>query len=485
MKIFSLIGLLLCGMLFFTACDDYLDVNSDPNRSTTSRIDLQLSSAQLYIGNAVGDRITYATQVWCQYYSGGPGVALGDPDQHKLSSSECNQLFRDLYRSMSNLNYILNSTNEKNYQGIAKLIQAYNFSICADLMGDIPFNEALKGDISEGSVLNPSYDDAKTVVYPGIEKLITDGIGLLDAVGYTHPGADDLIYGGDLDKWKKFGNTLLLKLYLRQGDEGKAKAAALFQSADQFIISNDDIAKISYPGGSTASNPFWTEAKSSALGNYFVGTTTSIDHLLQTQDPRVDYFYNKAGNGQHIGLKPGDIQNSPPTADYSKPNGAKIATGGLIFSPTAPVILVSSWEGNLLLAEAAARGWISGDAKAFYDAGVKASCSYLGVDAAACDTYLAGMGAFDAANQIKSIAVQKWVCMNGLQSIESWIETRRFDDASNPIFSSQGGLFKTPTLNSLGGNTFPSILPYPESEESLNSSFPGQHSLTSKVFWDK
>jgi hypothetical protein len=167
-------------LMIATSCDNYLDINSDPNQSTVSRIDLQLSTAQLYIGNAMGDRITYTTQRWAQYWTGGPGVSLGEQDQHLLSSGECNQLFRDLYRSMSNLNYILNNTAEKNYQGIAKIIRAYNFQVCADLFGDIPYLQALKGDITEGSNFAPAYDNAKTVVYPGIEQELKDAITVIE-----------------------------------------------------------------------------------------------------------------------------------------------------------------------------------------------------------------------------------------------------------------------------------------------------------------
>lgn len=468
-----------------TSCDDYLDINSDPNQSTSSRDDLQLSSAQLYVSVAMGDRITYTTQRWAQYWTGGPGVSLGEQDQHLLSSSECNQLFNNMYRGMSNLKFILDNSKESNYIGIAKVIMAYNFGVCADLFGNIPVLEALRGDINDGSVFAPKYDDAASVVYPEIEKLLKEAIPLLGDTHSKHPGADDLIYGGDMAKWIKFANSLLLKTYIRQGDSGKDKLATFFSGNDQFILTNSEMAAVAFPGGSTANNPFWTEAKSSALGNYLVATTTSIDYLAGTQDPRIDYFYNKAGNGLHVGLKYGDIENQPPTADFSKPHGAKLADGGIIFSPTAPVILMSAWEVNLLLAEAVSRAWISGDAKALYDAGVKENFSYLGVPALDADTYLAGKGALDQANAIKSIALQKWVCMTGLQSVESWIETRRFDNSGSPIFSSQGGIFITPTKNGLGGNTFPSILPYPESEESLNKSFPGQHSITSKVFWDK
>ncbi|MCC6280908.1 MAG: SusD/RagB family nutrient-binding outer membrane lipoprotein [Saprospiraceae bacterium] len=483
---FKFILLLVLGLgLPFTSCKDYLDVNIDPNQSTTSRIDLQLSSAQLEASIGIGQRIYPQLSILCQYQTGGPGVSLGDPDQHKWASSEGNELFTRLYRSNVNLDFIIKTSTELNYVAIAKIMKAYNFQVCADIFGDIPYAEALKGDIADGSIVHPKYDSAKDVVYPALEKELKEAIDLISRGGtFIHPGADDLIYHGDMVLWDKFAHTLLLKMYLRQGAAGQAKLAALYSSDDQFVIETADEAKVSFPGGATGSNPSWTAANSTSLGNFYVATTTFLDYLSATQDPRIDAYFDPTPGGTHAGLNPGDIQNAPINATFSRPAGAKVTGGGLMFSPTAPVFFISAWEGNLLLAEAAARGWITSDVDALYAAGVHASFEYLGLDATAADDYLAAGGAIDASNKIKSIALQKWTCMNNLQPVESWIETRRLDSPATPIFASAGGIFKSPTLNALGTGVFPSILPYPENEESLNQSFPGQHPLTAKVFWD-
>ncbi len=482
---FKFILLLAIGLGFpFSSCKDYLDINIDPNQSVTSRIDLQLSAALVGTSIGIGQRIFPELGVWCQYQTGGPGVALSDWDQHKLNASECDEIFRETYRSNINLNYIISNATDINYIAVAKIMRAYNFHICADVFGDIPYTEALKGDIADGSILHPRFESAKDVVYPALEAELLEAISLIERGGVVHPEADDLIYHGDMDKWNKFAHTLLLKMYLRQGATGQAKAAALYESDDQFILTNDEAAFISFPGGAGGSNPFWNTAKSTSLGNYYVATTTFIDYLGATQDPRIDAFFDPTPAGTHSGLYPGDIQNASPTATYSRPAGAQAPNGGLMFSRTAPVFFMSAWEGNLLLAEAAARNWITTDVEALYAAAVHTSFEYLGLDATAADTYLAGSGALNPANPIKSIAIQKWVCMNGLQPVESWIETRRFDSAATPIFTSPGGLFKSPTVNALGNGVFPSILPYSDNEASLNQNFPGQHPLTAKVFWD-
>jgi hypothetical protein len=492
MKTKNRVLILAAGALIgFSSCKKYLDINQNPNQSTTSTAALQLPTAQLYIGQAIGDRLYEIASVWSQYYTGGPGVSLGDWDKNTMSTTDANQVWNNLYRANSNFDYIIKKTNEPYYAAVSNILMGYNMQLIADLFGDAPFTDALKGDISEGLVVSPTYNSAKDVIYPGIEARVKEGLRLLDTVNASlaQPGANDLIYpnDGDLehwkDQWREFANSLLLKLYVRSGNG--AKVTELYNSAnDLFITANEDIAKIDYPGDAKGKNPFWTDAKSTSLGNYFVASKTTVDYLKVTADPRIDYFFDANGAGAHLGLKQGDVENSPSTADYSRPAGAKDADGGLIFSPTAPVILISSWEVNLLLAEAAARGWIAEDPATLYNAAVEASGDYLGVPAADISDYLAGAGAYDPANPLRSIALQKWASMNGLQPVEAWIETRRFDSSGTPLFNSTGGLFQVPTNNVLGGTNFPTILFYPATEQDLNKNFPGQHTLTDRVFWD-
>ncbi len=472
--------LLLLGMgISLPSCKDYLDVNVDPNQATSSRVDLQLSSAQLQTAIGMGQRVFPIVAIWSQYWTGGPGVSLGDPDQNKLTSSEGNEIFRNLYRSSNNLNYILKNSSNPYYLSAAKIMQAYNFQVLVDLFGDIPYTDALKGDITDGSILHPKYDSAKDVIYPALEAQILDAIRMIEA-GSTDlpPGADDLIYGGDMEKWNKFAHSLLLKIYLRQGASGQAKAAVLYGSDDQFITTVDENAQVDFPGGSAASNPLFNSAQSTALGNYYAATTTVLDYMGSTQDPRAGVFFDNNNTGALFGLDPGAVENAGPGASFSKPSA------GVIFSATAPVILMSAWESNLLLAEASARGWIGGDAAASYEAGVRTSFEFLGLEDSTATNYLAAGGAFNTGDPIRSIALQKWVSMNGLQPVEAWIEVRRFDTPTMHIFYGPGGLFKSPLRNALGQDIYPSIFPYPESEESLNQSFPGQHPITAKVFWD-
>jgi hypothetical protein len=83
------------------------------------------------------------------------------------------------------------------------------------------------------------------------------------------------------------------------------------------------------------------------------------------------------------------------------------------------------------------------------------------------------------------IATMKWLSMNGLQEAEGWIESRRFDTPENPIFTGPTGIYQTPLQSALGNKIFPTRWMYPESEQNLNPNFPGQTTITAKVFWDR
>lgn len=483
--------MLICSGVFLPSCSNYLDVNIDPNQSTTANFTNQLTAGQYYIGNALGNDRTYLiTSIWSQYYTGGPGVSIGDWDQQDMDPADANLLWRNMYRAMSNLDFVNKISGEEVYQGMSKILMAYCYQILVDMHGDIPFSKALKGDIPDGYIINPSYDDDQSVVYPGIVKLLQEGKTNLSGKG-TKPveedptrnidNKDDVLFNGHLDLWERFANSLLLKVAIRSGD------VTLLNSLDltpaNFLT--DEYVKIPYPGGSQGSNPWWTIAKSTALGNYMVGTTTSIDYLKNTNDPRLDKYYDPTPKQGQLGMKPGDVEAWPTSAEFSRPQGAKAKDGGIMFSPTNPVILMSPTEVNFYLAEANILMNNLDDAETFYKDAVTFNFDNLGI-AAEADAYLNSSGKFDktdATKAMKSLAIQKWLCFNGTQPVEAWIETRRLDNGTNGPFTSPGGLFKT--VSHPNNAFFPSIWFYPESEMSLNPNAPAQVALNGKVFWDK
>src|SRR5690349_1090276 len=127
MKTKNRVFILAAGALIgFSSCKKYLDINQNPNQSTTSTAALQLPTAQLYIGQAIGDRLYEIASVWSQYYTGGPGVSLGDWDKNTMSTTDANQVWNNLYRANSNFDYIIKKTNEPYYAAVSNILMGYN-----------------------------------------------------------------------------------------------------------------------------------------------------------------------------------------------------------------------------------------------------------------------------------------------------------------------------------------------------------------------
>lgn len=501
-----LAALVLVGI---SSCNKYLDTNTDPNNTAKSRVDFVLTSAELNIALAMDGRMSEQLMLWNQYWTGDQSVVTNDWDKNDMKPSDGNNPWNTFYiYSLSSLRYLVETGAQPKYAGVAKILMAYEYQTLVDMYGDVPFTDALKGaDATPNRAPKP---DKQEDIYPQLLTMIDEGLTQIDATGAGIQDLQgDLIFNGDIDNWHRFGNALKLKILMRQTNTGDAsiqtKVADLVNTVGSgnftFIsaIPGVEYAGIEFtedPASKLNANPLYTELEGAGLKNYYVASKTAIDYLLSTGDPRIDAQYTAPGGGSHNGLPQGDQADYTVLGPFSRPKGGKNDPPGgdpKLYGPNVPFILMSNWEVNLLLAEAAARGWISDDAATLYNAAVQSNFNYFGggLDPS---TYLSTGsaalgtgGAFDATDlnsKLKSIALQKWVCMNGIQAVESWIETRRMDNTTTPVFQSPGGIFETPPLSVLPAGEFPSISLYSETEVSFNPNIT-QHVTTDKVFWDR
>lgn len=491
-------------LLGISSCSKYLDTNTDPNNSTNSRVDFVLSSAELNIALGMGGRISEQMLLWNQYWTGDQSVVTDDWDKNDMKPSDGNSVWNTFYSlSLSSLKYLIESGKQPKYSGVAKILTAYEYQILVDLYGDVPFTEALQG--ADATPNRAPAPDKQAEIYPKLLALIDEGLTEIDETGAGIQNLKgDLIFGGDIDNWHKFGNSLKLKILMRQANTDDATIATKVGDlvntvgSGNFTFTTGNYAGIEFTEDAASklnANPLYTELEGAGLKNYFVASKTAIDYSLSTSDPRIDFQYTAPDGDPHNGLPQGDQADFTILGPFSRPKGGKNDPPGgdaKLYGPNVPFILMSNWEINLLLSEAAARDWISDDAASLYNAAVQSNFDYFG--AGDPSTYLATGsaaegtgGAFDATDlnsKLKSIALQKWVCMNGIQAIESWIETRRMDRESLPVFQSPGGIFLNPPLSVLPAGTFPSISLYSETEVSFNPNIV-QHTTTDKLFWDK
>jgi len=489
-NIFKIVAVVL-GLSMMVSCNDLLDINTDPDEASQGNPPQVLTSAEGFMTWVIGERFPQRSNLWAQYWTWGPGVQLGNAERFIMEPDDNNNVwFRSYVNALPDLDY-LNQQGEPVYGGIAKTLEAYLYSTLVDYFGDIPFSEAVQGADENNPILSPKFDDDQAVYAGCLEKLdaaLADFAAVSTAS--ANPGDADFFFGGDVDQWVKFTNSLKLKLLMRQTNVDGVNVSTQVQdlvAGGNFIESAGDIAKVDFIGTSGDQNPQYASFES-GVGQFYIASNTTLRVLETTSDPRIDAFYEvSVNNGIHIGIDQGTIEDEPfgnPQAEYSTPAGTN--DPAMIYGEDLPVIFMSPWEVWFLRAEAAARFGTADDEAASFENAIEANFDYLGVVGGGA--FATGLG-YDAGGdikaRIKAIATQKWVSMNGLQATESWTETRRLDTPGNPIFTgTDEGLFDYPVESTLPAGVYPTIYLIPEAERSFNPNAPAQQVITDKVFWD-
>jgi hypothetical protein len=493
------VGLILTG--FFSACKkNFFNVNNNPNHPTDVNVNFLLPSAEASIAQALGNNLAIYGGIWGQYWTQNPAssqyISL---EQYSPASSDADFPWGILYsNALIDLQTIVTkatASNQMQYVACAKILEAYTYQLITDNWGDVPFSQALQ---AQSGILSPKYDVQKSV-YTNIIQLVTDGLALLDTTASGNPGVpanDDIFCQGNMTLWKHFGNTLKLRMYLRISGIDPTTAQSGIQSLQTsgalFLQSGEEIElNYSTTGGNT--NPLYASYVS--LGNIqnLVASSTCINYMLNYNDYRLYTFYTGANGlvqGSGPKLSPGTPVSYPSAAVGSGNDASGIATPA-----AAPVILMSSYESLFLQAEAVARGWMTGDDNALYQAGITENYSVwispmslgnygqaFGVDSA--QSWAAQYYAQDSiqypvsgtlAQKLRAIITQKWASMCGNQNDEAWIEWRR---TTYPNF------LTVSVTSIIGGNKMPQRMFYPNNEVTTNQNFPGQPTIYSKVWWD-
>ncbi|GAA4313346.1 SusD/RagB family nutrient-binding outer membrane lipoprotein [Compostibacter hankyongensis] len=468
-------------LLVFPGCKKFLDINENPNKPETADPTLLLPSAEASTGFALGNNFQIYGNMWGQYWTQNPFTSqYKSIDDYQPSPSSYTRPWRELYSgALQDLKVIIGQGGDAKYAqhaAIALILRAYTFQLLTDAFGDIPLKQALSPD----SILNPAYDTQEEV-YDSIFSMIDQAKAIIDPDAEFVPGGEDLLFGGDMDKWTAFANTLKLRAYLRlsEVDPEKAKAgiAALYTSGAEFL---DEDAKISYSATGGNQNPFFTEMVGLGYTQNPVASATCVDAMKENDDPRVTVFYTVPDDTGEVVSIPQGSYNDEPDYTISSPSAAVGADGDDPTSAQAPVKFISAAESYFLQAEAVARGWADGDAKTLFTQGIKASFEAYGIG----DQAQAYIGSASAAQwpgggvdgQVQAIITQKYFAMCGNQGFEAWTEWRR---TGYPDF------FITSQSSILSGDQKPLRFLYPESEMNQNLNFPGLKDLTAPVWWDK
>lgn len=462
--------IILTTIAFAVSCSDFGDLNVDPKSATvvpgetlfangTRNLVDQMTSTSVNL-----NLFRLFSQAWTETtYTDETNYDLVTRDQ---PGGHWDALYRDVLRDLDEAREVLNATEDgtspavrSNQIACIGILEVFTYHILVDTFGDVPFSEALDID----NVL-PAYDD-DAAIYAAIATQLDAAIGMIVPAEGSF-GSADLIYGGDMGKWRKFANSLKLRMAVRTGNAGMAASAI----SGGVFTSNDDNASFAYLEGAPNTNPVWVALVQSGRQD-FIPANTVVDIMNDLADPRrTAYFDENLGAGVYIGGTYGD----------QAPYGDHTHLGAIFHEPDTPGILLDYAEVEFLMAEAAELGLAgsAADAEGHYNAAVTASFEFWGVDGAAA--YLATPAvAYTTASSSwqETIAVQKWLALFN-RGFEAWSTYRKYG-------------FPAMNIPGVSLEPVPRRYTYPIDEPSRNgashaaaAAAMGGDLKSSRVFWD-
>ena len=440
-----------------SACDavkDFGDINYDPNSPSTAFTNYLFTFACRYVPYFSLGSDTSGYDPWLQEWTGYISESKNNqygPLGTTITYSGVGTMY--LY-PLKNLHMIIEMNEDEdqkndisvttfgtsaNQIAASKTLSAYFYMSLTDIYGPIVLSQAFQG-VSDDN-WKPEYDSQEDV-YRQLDEMLTEAYKQFDESGSL--SSADIIYNGNIAKWKKFNASLRMLLAIKLCDvdpaTGKSRFAAAYADggmetvADGFNYSYDDLTwnRLYY----------WCSPNYSAAGFTQVPNMFIVEQMKELKDNRMFKYFDIEGyrGSRDEETFPRDDYNS----FYGIPFGlvdnnavaawvdctASIGSAMLAMDATVPVIPTA----RVLLteAEAAYRGWISADAKALYEAGIKASFEQWGATGA--DAYVGSAGVnYDPANGLEQIAIQRWIASYLSDGVEVWSDWRRLDIPYMPV----------------------------------------------------
>src|SRR5438034_7363626 len=261
------------------------------------------------------------------------------------------------------------------WEAVGRIMKSYAFSVMTDAMGDIPYSEAFQ----ERALLTPKYD-TQQAIYTALFADLAKASQEIDPAGIGF-ASGDIMYGGDMTEWRKFANSLRLRLavHLSNVDVATAQSEAQAAVAAGVFASNTRTARLVYLASAPNQNPLYTNVHVDKRDDYGMSKTL-VDSMRSWNDPRLPIYAQPNDTGAYEGLPNGLNDGAGPQLKYVSRFGAYWRE-----TPGAPLALLTYSEVLFLEAEAAERGWIGGSAGTFYADAIRASMEQYGIATAAID----------------------------------------------------------------------------------------------------
>lgn len=455
MKKFSIY--ILCAIFFTVSCTDIEELQDDPNRATAVSPDLLLTNIQTLAFNTVSLNSALASR----YLAFTDGVNENQYYNWQQASFANYDNIKQVHKMIEESQ---NAESEV-YAILGKFFNSYFITELTLVFGDVPYSQAIAVD---EQIYAPVYDTQEEIFL----KVLTD----LKSASNELAANDelilgDVIYNGDKLQWQKLINSYYLRVLLMLSNKtdvaslnvvGRFKEVVDNPSKYPLFSSNNDNGALTFVNIQNNRYPLFNNNN---LQTAYYLEESFVNKLKNLEDPRLFVFAEKMPSASALDETDFNAYGGLYGSAVFSDNAAKAVAGNA--SRIAPryyndpvnesSLLIGYAELQFILAEAVTKGWISGDASAYYTEGIKASMEFYGITNT--DDYLANPNVqLNATNPIESIATQKHIALFLNTGWQMFYDQRR---TGYPEFNVDGG----GTLNEA---RIPKRWLYPTSESTNN-----------------
>ncbi|WP_372773226.1 SusD/RagB family nutrient-binding outer membrane lipoprotein [Mangrovibacterium sp.] len=490
----NIIFLLAIFILGLTSCDNYLDINVDPNSPSSENVtsDMIFPGVEMNLASSYGDFLRITGGYYSQHYAHSFGTSnYVDYSQFKMSATRSSGTYTQLTtRVLNNLETVRQQSEESEEWGTylaATTLRVFTYQTLVDAYGEVPYTESL--DLEN---ISPAYDEGETV-YNGI--LAELDFALSKASTSSVVCTNFLFATSTADEWIKFANALKLRILMRISNVSNVQSELAALVAEDNFPTSDVSFDDCWADETGKANPFYQEEYATYFGSTQINIVANIAYMqtmLESNDPRVAAFFETNGSGEYKGGVSGT--NFSTSSTYQSSYFCRP-----VFEYDMPVYLITVSEVEFFLSEYHARYGTATDAEAHYKAAIEASFSSAGLTGAE-DIYTSQYP-WNTANYKKVIGLQKWIALGGTNNFEAWCEMRRlkypeFSDVTgddiydevSAVFSPElyeiGTLYTPIKYNTeLGTGKLLQRFKYAESSTSRNSNAPANKGDAVPVFW--
>ncbi len=430
-------------LLTTVACKKNLDINTNPVAATEATPDLLFNySLTSWSSNRTGGDSYIPLALSCQNQASGGNYGWGAEDVYNISPFSTGNTWRGYYATSGNnlklaiLQAESSSPVNSNAAAQCKITLAQMMYECTTIWGDIPFSESWQTSISY-----PKFDKQKDVLN-GIINLLNEAIAQIDINSTLKISKYDLLYGGDMTKWKKLANSLKFRTYMLMADADPSKSTDIGNMLQAGGMIDQASYNMLYPylNESGKENPKFKVLKRFAGGQniFFYANKNVFDYMSPNADPRISVYFQPgpdAAATQYVAV----------VSEEEADEFTSVMNLETLYKPDAPDVMFTYQEQLFFEAEAYARGLgVAKDlvkANTLYRSAITAAMKFYNISDAKIQEYLSKLTDLSTSEDpVKDIHIQQWIDLVD-RPLEAFTQWRRSgpDGSEVPVLVQPAG----------------------------------------------